>query len=413
MTIHELHPSDHNADIITGINFGGHEVESAPIDPLIAGLGRLRLEGLSDYMVRRGLITTMITTYGGHPEVALALEEYRNPNSNGTPDEAGYLDHYISDVYEYPLLTEEDEQGLFGIIDKSVEALGRIEHTGRRRKTDEAQLIEGTIAFQKVILSNLPLVISIARKYNLPKGIQLNDVIEEGNIGLMEAAYRFDIKRGLKFSTPATKWIESTIGKALAAKTRVIRIPHGVHEKAISYRTTMSELVIDLGRDPTDEEIEEHFGVSAEVVKETMSFFNDLADESLDEELSGEGTNTLLDVTPDLDEGVEQGSADYRIQRFVSELFTQNTIPALGALILSLNMGAPIEALYGTEYVGANGEFLTYEDFITIDKQGRVAKTGINRFAEMLGIGNRGVTEIKNETLAMILKAGLPGDILD
>ena len=152
---------------------------------------------------------------------------------------------YLKEIGRYSLLTSEEE----------VELAKKIE------KNDES-------ARQKLALSNLRLVVSIAKKYvGRSANLTLLDLIQEGNIGLFKAVEKFDYKKGYKFSTYATWWIRQAITRALADQGRTIRIPVHMVETINKYQQVVRRLVQDLGRDPMPEEIAAEMGIDVTRVR--------------------------------------------------------------------------------------------------------------------------------------------------
>jgi len=131
---------------------------------------------------------------------------------------------YLNEIGKVPLLNAEDERTLSKAIEKGRDAARRLA-AGERGAALRADLRAAAKAKDRFIRSNLRLVVSIARRYPLPQGMDLLDLIQEGNLGLEHAVDKFDWRRGFKFSTYATFWIRQAIGRALDQKASLIRIP--------------------------------------------------------------------------------------------------------------------------------------------------------------------------------------------
>ncbi|HRE03297.1 MAG TPA: sigma-70 family RNA polymerase sigma factor, partial [Ilumatobacteraceae bacterium] len=131
---------------------------------------------------------------------------------------------YLNEIGRVALLTAEEERELSKAIEEGRDAAERLAN-GEKGALLKAQVRTAAEAKDRFIRANLRLVVSIARRYPLPQGMDLGDLIQEGNLGLEHAVDKFDWRRGFKFSTYATFWIRQAIGRALDQKASLIRIP--------------------------------------------------------------------------------------------------------------------------------------------------------------------------------------------
>ena len=182
---------------------------------------------------------------------------------------------YLKEIGKVDLLTASEEVDLAMKIEaglKATEEIDKAEEEGReltRRERRRLTRVEqvGLDAKDQLIEANLRLVVSIAKRY-VGRGMLFLDLIQEGNLGLIRAVEKFDYTKGFKFSTYATWWIRQAITRAIADQARTIRIPVHMVETINKLVRIQRQLLQDLGREPTPEEIGEKMDMSAERVRE-------------------------------------------------------------------------------------------------------------------------------------------------
>ena len=146
-------------------------------------------------------------------------------------------------------------------------------------------------ARNELVSANLRLVISLAKRYQ-GCGMSLQDLIQEGNIGLMKAAEKFDASKGFRFSTYAAWWINQTIGRALADQSKAIRVPVHMTENINKLRRLSRDLTVTLGHEPTDEDLAEAMKVSVNDIKTYKSYMTDVT--SLDIQVGDDDDGTTI-----------------------------------------------------------------------------------------------------------------------
>ena len=174
---------------------------------------------------------------------------------------------YLKEIGRVPLLAIEQEQALARDIER---ADNELEATAHEDRPPNQPLLEaGEQAKRALTEANLRLVVSIAKKY-VGRGMLFLDLIQEGNLGLIRAVEKFDYKKGYKFSTYATWWIRQAITRALADQARTIRIPVHMVETINRLIKISRQLLQELGRDPSVEEIASEMKLSGDKVREVM-----------------------------------------------------------------------------------------------------------------------------------------------
>ncbi|MBQ8140405.1 MAG: RNA polymerase sigma factor RpoD [Clostridia bacterium] len=205
---------------------------------------------------------------------------------------------YLKEIGRVPLLTAERERELAEIMTNSTD--------DEEREKAKNELVE----------ANLRLVVSIAKRY-VGKGMFFLDLIQEGNLGLMKAVDKFDYSKGYKFSTYATWWIRQAITRAIADQARTIRIPVHMVETIHKVSRYTRQMLQELGREATADELGEKMGMSPEKVREIMKIAQDPV--SLETPIGEEEDSHLGDFIPDDDTPAPADAASATILREVIE----------------------------------------------------------------------------------------------
>ncbi|HEX4016563.1 MAG TPA: RNA polymerase sigma factor [Frankiaceae bacterium] len=220
---------------------------------------------------------------------------------------------YLKEIGKVPLLTAEEEVDLAKRIEAGLFASEKVATTTKKvadklRRELEAIERDGQIAKRKLVEANLRLVVSIAKRY-VGRGMLFLDLIQEGNLGLIRAVEKFDYTKGYKFSTYATWWIRQAITRAIADQARTIRIPVHMVETINKLIRNQRQLLQDLGREPTPEEIAHEMDLSPEKVREILKVSQEPV--SLETPIGEEEDSHLGDFIEDSDAVVPIDAASF------------------------------------------------------------------------------------------------------
>ena len=207
--------------------------------------------------------------------MAVAKTRYERDRNKLTDDRGrlttDLVSQYLTAIGEYELLTAELEVEFAQKIESGEDAAARLEAGDYKGKAQEVELKRnkrlGQQAKDDFLTANLRLVVANARRYANTSGIDFLDLIQEGNLGLIRAVEKFDWRKGFKFSTYATWWIRQAITRAIADKSRTVRIPVHLHDTLAAVRAAQASLKAELGRDPKPAEIAEEAGVTVDKVE--------------------------------------------------------------------------------------------------------------------------------------------------
>ncbi len=192
---------------------------------------------------------------------------------------------YLNEIGAVELLTAQDERRLSQVIEKGFEARDRKENGEKGRAIDRA-IRDAAKAKDRFIRANLRLVVSVARRYPVPAGMELLDLIQEGNIGLEHAVDKFDWRKGFKFSTYATFWIRQAIGRGLDQKANLVRLPG---DRAATLRSALRSAG----------------GNGDDLDDDNARLWRLTTPTSLDRTIGEDDSNELVDLIPDAKPGPE------------------------------------------------------------------------------------------------------------
>ncbi len=223
--------------------------------------------------VKAHLIANGITITDAISDIPVDDKEFENIISQINVNDPVKM--YLKEIGSIPLLSADEERELSRLL---------IEE-----KSEYAR--------NKLCESNLRLVVSIAKRYQNKHNMPFLDLIQEGNLGLMKAVEKFDYTKGYKFSTYGTWWIRQSITRAISDQARLMRVPVHMVETILKHNKAVRELLQELGRDPSTEEIAERLGTTVDKVIEVQRISQDPI--SLESKMGHEEDSKIGDIIPD------------------------------------------------------------------------------------------------------------------
>ena len=257
-------------------------------------------------------------------EVTAISASYQESYSSGTRYEQS-LYRYLAEMSKYPLISAEEEVDL-----------------ARKIKQGDQKALE------QLVKANLRFVVSVARQYQ-NYGLPLLDMINEGNMGLMRAARKFDETRGYKFISYAVWWIRQAIIQAIANQSRTVRVPVNRSEELRRIKQTSKHLQHELGRKPDVDEIALEMDTSVDEINEALSSFSHCI--SLDVPFNHDDDRSLLDLLPDeMQTPPDENTMIQFLKSDVGQVL--DTLPDREAEVIRLYFGVGADRAHTLEEIG-------------------------------------------------------------
>jgi RNA polymerase primary sigma factor len=245
----------------------------------------------------------------------------------------------------------ETEAGDTDLVQTYLREIGNVRLLTTEQEIELAKRVEAgdETAIQEFVLANLRLVVSVAKKY-LGRGMSLLDLVQEGNIGLMRAVQKYDWRRGYKFSTYAVWWIRQAITRAIADKSRTIRLPVHMGEALSKMYGVTQRLTNELGREPTEEELAGALGAGVYEVRQALKATRTPI--SLESPVGEEEEGELGDFIVDETAKAPEERAYERILKDETHRILEETLTPRERLVLQLRFGLGNGHVYPLEKIG-------------------------------------------------------------
>ena len=240
--------------------------------------------------------------------------------------ESHTLEKYFTEVSNVSMITPDEEVNL----------------AQRIREGDQ-------LALEKLVKSNLRFVVSVAKQYQ-NRSLPLNDLINEGNLGLIKAAKKFDETKGFKFISYAVWWIRQSIMQALAEQSRIVRLPMNKSGAINQIRRAYAELEQKYEREPTEEELAEILDMKPSEIRNTLGA--EVKQTSMDAPFGEEESGSLLDVLEKLTTGSTDGQLVFNDSLKVETLRALSTLTAREREVIMMSFGIGLDNPYTLEEIG-------------------------------------------------------------
>ncbi|NQW28748.1 MAG: sigma-70 family RNA polymerase sigma factor [Flammeovirgaceae bacterium] len=240
--------------------------------------------------------------------------------------ESHTLEKYFTEVSNVSMITPDEEVNL----------------AQRIREGDQ-------LALEKLVKSNLRFVVSVAKQYQ-NRSLPLNDLINEGNLGLIKAAKKFDETKGFKFISYAVWWIRQSIMQALAEQSRIVRLPMNKSGAINQIRRAYAELEQKYEREPTEEELAEILDMKPSEIRNTLGA--EVKQTSMDAPFGEEESGSLLDVLENVTTGPTDGQLVFNDSLKVETLRALSTLTAREREVIMMSFGIGLDNPYTLEEIG-------------------------------------------------------------
>lgn len=354
---------------------------------------------------RETLISEMVGRYKDHFYVESEIDQHRSTYRLPEVEISSMRTAITNGMAKFDLLTPSEERSLFERIDNSIAVYNRGVDTKNLSFNDELTILDGVAARQIVYLTNLRYVYKVANEFPELNRIPIEDVVQEGNLGLATAIARFDVSKGFRFLTYADWWIKQKIRAAYADQSRLVRVSREKHDAMLPLNRVFEELAVKLNREPTKEEIASALGMSESDFQSVINATHDAV--SIDayagkRKQSGEGMQLSEVIADENDVPMEESLFGELDKERINRLVESAGLDDKTRIVLGLSFHIPSLITPGMVYA-KQGVAVDYSDILDRIKGGEDLEQ--REIADALGVHPRGFREIKAKGLLALRDA--------